>query len=135
LRWKQKGQIYLLQVSGPGGQGAARLEGNDNGVTLTRSDRTIYHASNPEELLTTHLGWQVPVRGLHYWIRGLPTPSSKSDSLALDAAGRLIRLHQDDWDIHFDRYSSTDLLELPGRLVLEHPSITVRIIVERWRLN
>ncbi|CAK0764778.1 Outer-membrane lipoprotein LolB [Gammaproteobacteria bacterium] len=134
LHWKQRGTAYRLQVSGPAGQGAARLNGDDVGVSLIRGDGTVYLASRPEELLATHLGWQVPVTGLRYWIRGVPTPT-EWESRALDAAGHLVRLRQDGWDIHFDRYSAVDTLELPGRLVLERPPLTVRIIMERWSLN
>ncbi|CAK0766492.1 Outer-membrane lipoprotein LolB [Gammaproteobacteria bacterium] len=139
LRWEQQGTAYHLQVSGPAGQGAARLEGDDTGVTLTRNNGAVYRALHPEELLVAHLGWQVPVAGLHYWIRGLPSPLAW-ESRELDNAGHLIRLHQDGWDIHFERYGTVDSfgssnsLELPGRLVLERPPLSVRIIVDHWRL-
>ncbi|CAK0767159.1 Outer-membrane lipoprotein LolB [Gammaproteobacteria bacterium] len=134
LIWKQQDSTYHLQVSGPMGQGAARLEGNINGVTLTRSDKTIYQATRPEELLMTHFGWRIPVSGLHYWILGLPAPE-ELDLQELDNAGHLIRLRQDGWDIHFDRYREINSIELPGHLILERPPLTVRIIVENWNLT
>ena len=134
LRWEQQGAVYHLQVSGPAGQGAARLEGDKTGVTLTRSDGTIYHALHPEELLVTHLGWQVPVVGLHYWVRGLPAPT-EWESKTLDALGHLVWLRQNGWDIHFERYGTANTLELPGRLALERSPLTVRIVMDRWRLN
>ncbi len=131
LHWAQHGAAYQLKVTGPAGQGMARLEGDAAGVTLTRSDRTVYQAHTPEELLSTHLGWKVPVTGLHDWIRGLPGPSPAT-AQRLDAAGHLVQLHQDAWDIRFDRYVTVDTLELPGRVVLECPTLSVRIIVDRW---
>lgn len=132
LRWQQHDSVYHIQVSGPAGQGAARLKGDDAGVTLTKSDQTVYHAIRPEDLLLIHLGWQVPVRGLRYWMRGLPSPT-QWDSLVFDVSGRLVRLQQDGWDIHFDHYSIMEnSVELPGRLVLERPPLMVRIVVEHW---
>lgn len=76
LHWQQYGDNYQIQINGPAGQGAAQFQGNPNQVTLIRKDQTIYHAANPEELLATHFGWQIPVTGIQYWIRGIPTPAT-----------------------------------------------------------
>ncbi len=131
LHWLQQGASYQFKVSGPAGQGGVRLSGDERGVTLTRSDGTVYHALLPEELLASHFGWQVPVTGLYYWIRGLPVPSS-DESHQRDAEGRLVVLRQDGWKIQFDRYQALGGLELPGRVTLERPSLSVRVIADRW---
>ena len=132
LHWLQRGSAYQLQVSGPAGQGAARLSGDDTGVTLTLGNGTAYHALRPEALLAAHLGWQVPVAGLRYWIRGLPAPSSREESRQLDVMGRLVALRQDGWKIRFERYTAVGALELPGRVVLESPPLAVRIVADQW---
>jgi len=133
LNWQQRGTDYRIQVSGPAGQGAARLEGNKNRVTLTRNDQTTYHASHPEELLANHFGWQVPVEGLQSWVRGMPAPN-EYDSIKWDSAGRLIRLNQDGWNIQFIRYATIADVELPQHLVLEHESLQVRILIDNWKM-
>lgn len=134
LFWQQQNAHYRIKVSGPMGQGAAHLEGDEQGVKLIKSDKTEHHALNAEELLANHLGWQIPINGLLYWIKGLPNLSDITLN-QLDSAGHLIKLSQDNWNINFENYVKVNSLELPKRLILERPAIIVKIIIEQWRIN
>ncbi len=134
LRWEQLDDYYRLQVSGPAGQGAARLEGGPTGVVLRRGDGVTYQADSPEQLLETHLGWQVPLAGLRDWVRGLPAPGELSH-LALDEQGRLLGGRQDGWTFVLSNYGEVSGMQLPGRLLLEHPPLQVKLVIERWQLN
>lgn len=132
LRWRQQGPRYDIHLSGPFGQGRARIRGDADGVTLETAERTR-RGRDPETLFNQTLGWRIPVNGLQWWIRGLSAPSAQTNAL-LDAQGRLQRLRQDGWDIQFKRYVVVDGLALPGKVFLENPEWTVRLVIQDWRL-
>lgn len=133
LHWQQHGQNYQIQIIGPAGQGVAQFQGNPNQVTLIQRDKTISQAANPEELLATHFGWKIPVTGIQYWIRGLPTPANP-EKIQWDTLGRLLELNQDGWNIQFNNYTAVGKLELPQRLILTNRTIQAQIIIDQWRL-
>ena len=134
LLWEQEVGHYRVQLRGPLGQGAARLEGDDSGVVLV-TDNGELHAATPEAVLYRQTGWQLPVSGLRYWILGMPVPHS-DHRRQLDRFGQLATLEQDGWSIRFQRYHlSADGLAIPDRLVLDNDEIEVRLVIDRWRLD
>ncbi|MDP1708812.1 MAG: lipoprotein insertase outer membrane protein LolB [Gammaproteobacteria bacterium] len=136
IRWIQRDDGYLIQLDGPLGQGAAELHGSAAAVVL-RTTEGEFSAASAEALLAQHLGWQLPVSGLHYWVRGLPDPGAAAERLTLDDAGRITRLQQSGWDIEFKHYTAAPLA-LPDRIFLTTSGITpdtrldIRLVVEQW---
>ena len=72
FHWIQDDDFYNMRFIAPFGQGTYELKGDRNGVSLLTADNQLLQADNPERLLQDNLGWKVPLRGLKYWIRGLP---------------------------------------------------------------
>ncbi|MGD2137767.1 MAG: lipoprotein insertase outer membrane protein LolB [Gammaproteobacteria bacterium] len=132
LLWHQQDGRYRLQVSGPLGQGAFELSGNDAGVVLRDADGQRYAARDAESLLLQVTGWRLPVDGLRFWVRGLPAPGGDPQETR-DAAGRLVQLAQAGWDIRYDRYRLQDGYAWPGRLKLVRDDIAVRLVIDSWR--
>ncbi|MFD1239279.1 lipoprotein insertase outer membrane protein LolB, partial [Latilactobacillus sakei subsp. carnosus] len=59
--WDYGPDQYELNIYGPFGQGATRLQGTPNKVAqLTYDDKTVV-GKNAEDLLFDELGWQFPV--------------------------------------------------------------------------
>jgi outer membrane lipoprotein LolB len=135
MHWRQQGERYQIRFSGPLGQGAMELSGDGTRVTLRTASNEVRSAPDPETLLFDTVGWRVPLRGLHYWIRGLATDPAAVSSLDLDPAGRLKRLSQDGWRVQFLRYAAVDDLELPTKVSLENSKVSARIVVKRWILG
>ncbi len=135
LKWTQQQQDYRVLLIAPFGRGTAMLYTNDNGVTLHTHDNQQLSAASPEELLQHHFGWTLPVKGLAYWIRGIPQPGIPVHELLLDGQQRLKRLQQSGWQIRYGQYGQAGQYELPTRLHLDHDEISVRLAVTQWLLE
>jgi len=135
LYWQEQPDAFYLKVSGPLGQGGFQLNGDDRGVVLVDADGQTFTARDADALLVQVTGWRLPVRGLRYWIRGLPEPAIGKARLTRDDAGQLVRLEQSGWTVNYQRYQSVGGVLLPDKLQLLHADIAVRIIVDQWELG
>ena len=135
LRWQEQDDSYFLKISGPLGQGGFQMNGDGHGVVLVDADGRTFAARNADALLQQVTGWQLPVVGLRYWIRGLPAPEAGEVQASRDEAGRLSSLTQSGWVINYNRYQLVDGIYLPGKLQLLHDDISVRIVVDKWELG
>lgn len=132
LQWEQHAGDYVLRVSAPLGRGTFELIGSAQGVALQTADNRLLYADDPEALLQQTLGWQLPVSGLYYWIRGLPDPGAESGTLQLDEKGRVNDLRQNGWQVSYQRYKTTGGMELPGKITLENEHLKVRLVISDW---
>jgi outer membrane lipoprotein LolB len=128
LNWQQCGDQYDIRISGPLGQGAAHLYGNDQQVTLAGSAPQPISARTPEQLLYQQLGWEIPLTQLFYWIRGIPDPDH---SFRADKHG----FKQSGWQLTFPSQTTIDLYTLPGKAVARHPDMAVTLILKNWDLQ
>lgn len=135
LSWQQSEQDYVIRIIGPFGRGTLELEGNREGVTMRDADNQLLHARDPETLLEDYLGWQVPLTGLNFWIRGLPDPGVEIKTLVLDAQARISELTQADWQISYGRYMQVDELSLPQKLELQNQQLKVKVFIKQWELS
>lgn len=135
LNWQQQGEHFYLKISGPLGQGGFQLNGDDRGVVLVDADGKTFAAEDADVLLLQVTGWQLPITGLRYWIRGLPAPGAGEAQTRKDDSGRLNRLVQAGWTINYNRYQIVDDISLPDKLQLLRDDIAVRIVVDKWELG
>jgi len=135
LHWQEQAGRFHLRVSGPLGQGGFQLNGDARGVVLVDADGQTFAAQDADALLVQVTGWQLPVRGLRYWIRGLPEPAAGKAQTTRDDAGQLRRLEQSGWTINYQRYQMVDGISLPAKLQLAHKDIAVRIVIDQWQLG
>lgn len=135
LHWIQRDAGYTVRVTNPFGQGMYSVEGTPQGVTLRTAQNKAFSAADGESLMREHLGWSIPVDGLGYWVRGIPDPKIAIEALDLDHNGRLTRLLQSGWQVEVQGYARTAQLELPMKLLMQHPRMRVRLAVERWKLS
>jgi len=135
LFWQTQADSYYLRVSGPLGQGGFQLNGDARGVVLVDADGQRYVAQNADTLLAQVAGWQLPVMGLRYWIRGLPAPAAGQARIGHDESGRIQRLEQSGWVINYQRYQLVDDIFLPEKLQLVQADTTVKIIIDEWELS
>ena len=104
-------------------------------VVLVDADGQTFAARDADALLQQVAGWQLPVTGLRYWIRGLPAPAAAKAQARRDESGRLSQLTQSGWTIKYNRYQLVNGISLPGKLQLLHDGISVRIVVDKWELG
>lgn len=135
FRWQQGDiELYHIILSGPLGQESAELQGTPQGVTLLQSDGHTVSARDPDELLMRQLGWRLPVKGLYYWVRGLPVPDA-AESHGLDNHGRLQWLKQSGWHIAYRRYDDVSGKALPTKIFLDSSQIKLRLVIDKWTLS
>ncbi|WP_439886263.1 lipoprotein insertase outer membrane protein LolB [Pseudomonas sp. MBLB4123] len=132
LFWLQRQDYYDIRLSGPLGRGAARLTGRPGAILLEVANQGRYQAASPEALLQQQLGLNLPVSHLLWWIRGLPSPDSKS-RLTLDDDSRLAQLSQDGWRVDYLRYAEQNGYWLPERIKLDGHDLQVTLVIKDWQ--
>ncbi|MGD8175621.1 lipoprotein insertase outer membrane protein LolB [Marinimicrobium sp. ARAG 43.8] len=132
LGWRQRGDDFRIDLSGPFGQGRVIIDTTDTGVRLRQGGEPPLEATSASELVWQATGWQLPVEPLLYWVRGIPSPETDYRVLERTAEGLLGTLSQNDWTLHFSDYHATRLLPLPGRIVAERDDIRLILVIHRW---
>ena len=133
--WLQSGEQYDLSLSSSFlGMGTTRLKGVPGFIELTLSNGDVYQSSDPETLVNTATGWQLPIDSLSWWIRGLPAPDGDF-RLLFDDQNRLAIIRQDGWEIRYDRWQSfiSDLPSLPARVTALKDDKRVRVVIADWQ--
>ena len=135
FRWQQgAARLYHISLSGPLGQQSAELQGTPQGVTLLLSDGRSVTAMDPDDLLLRQLGWRLPVKGLYYWVRGVPAPGA-AETHGLDGRGRLQWLEQSGWHISYRRYDDVSGKDFPTKIFLDSAHVKVRMVIDEWTLS
>jgi len=129
LNWQQCGDDFDIRLSGPLGQGGARLQGTPKQVSLQTGDQLV-HAGNPEQLLQQQLGWSMPVSQLVYWVRGMPSPD-QAYTITLDASG----FQQSGWQVSYSELQQVDGITLPARATATHPRLKLILLLKDWQLQ
>jgi outer membrane lipoprotein LolB len=134
LNWKQCGDRYDIRLTGPLGQGAARLTGDNTLAELNTSDQQTYQSSNAENLLAVHFGWQLPVNQLLYWIRGIPSPEYAVEFVK-QTQPQTHSFHQLDWQLTYPKLMMVNGLQLPAKAIVEQPPLKVTLLIKEWQLQ
>ena len=139
LSWVRSEREQHIQLTGPFGGGVVSLRQDQDGAVLRDNRGNEYMDSDTEHLLQQVTGWQLPINGLQYWVRGQAIPD-KTAKLELDEYGRLKRLKQNDWDIRYLAYSRYGQLQLPRRIFMSRPVgdgsgqiLEVRLALNSWQ--
>jgi len=134
LRWQQNKQNYAIDLFGPLGAQSYLLTGSPNHVVMTQPNGKKISATSAEALLIQQTGWNLPVSYLKYWVRGIPVPGLPAVK-QYDSFHHLTELSQAGWRIQFLRYTAADHLDLPSKIFLHRPEITVKMIISEWQLH
>ncbi|EKD54272.1 MAG: outer membrane lipoprotein LolB [uncultured bacterium] len=132
-QWQQTKNNYTILLFGPLGSNSLKLTGNSGGVLLEMADGKRLTARDPESLLARQLGWRLPVSFLRYWVRGLPVPTLPAQK-QFDDYHHLAVLMQNDWTIRYLRYTSINGMDVPNKIFLTNPNMSVKIIISEWQL-
>lgn len=130
LDWSQSYDSFYIVLSGPLGQGTTIVSGNPSGARLEQSDGT-WVAESPGQLMQEHTRWQIPIKELQYWVKGLPAPWGKPQ-LSHNSLGTLATLEQDGWQLQFDQYASILGTLLPQRIKIRKDDLRVTLAIKGW---
>lgn len=121
---------YELQLSGPLGIGAIRVEGDAESATITRRGDAV-QTDHPQQWLEQQTGLRVPLRNLHWWVRGVPAPGSAAQ-LRVTAGGEVRELQQEGWILRYGPYADTARGLLPKRLDATQADTTLTFLLDDW---
>jgi outer membrane lipoprotein LolB len=117
----------------------ADLQVNDNGATLATDDQT-FTDNDANRLIYQATGWDIPLRELLNWIKGLP---QASDTYTLTPQGLLQTLHPsciqcNNWTISYGNYQKVAEFWLPFSITLNNttdPNHFIKIRISAWNLH
>lgn len=133
LAWQQQQDVFNIELSGPLGQGGAKISGSPNGIEIHAAGEEPIYSPYPELLMEERLGWRFPLDNLPYWIKGQPAPDSPYTPVI--AVNRLQSLEQNNWQINYLRYTSQDGISLPSKIVLNQGNLRITLIAKEWFLD
>ena len=134
MQWLRDTAKEELLLRTPLGQGVAEMRRVAAGVELKNAEGRVYFAEDADALVRQALGLELPLRGLAWWVVGLPRPEARYQAIP-DAEGHLGELLQDGWRISFSKYMDRNGQMLPGRLIARRgDTLEVRIVIDEWGL-
>ena len=136
LFWKQQNDAYKIRLIAAMGQGTILIRGDELGVSLRTNEGEAY-AENADELLLSSLGVNVPLTGLHDWLRGVPAADRPVQKQLWNEQGQLYKLVQDGWNIEMSDYKKVGGHILPHAFHLgrdDQPELEIRLMIRQWTL-
>lgn len=127
LHGAEKDDILLLA---PLGQTIGQIHLDEQGVMLNYGGKQ-YQAKDAESLTERVLGWNLPVAGLRYWVQA-ESAVGRAAQIERNAAGQVILLRQDGWEIHYVKYASDNHDALPQRVELRRDDIELTVLIDEW---
>lgn len=121
-----------LALETPLGQTLAELSRDSAGVRLDMADGRQFRAAAVEPLSAEVLGWELPLSGLQYWIRGVASAANGVPGSAQPGVEPgSYRLLQQGWQIDYPEFSGPPAV--PSRLVLKRPGLEIRLAIHEWK--
>lgn len=127
LTWQQNQHAFDIYVSGPLAQGATRIIGDLNTVTIEQGGQTK-QGIDPQQLIWQELGWQFPLSNLKHWLTGNTAPESNAQ--IIKQGNRLESFKQDGWTVNYLRFD--EYYNLPERIRISQGDWRFTIIVKTW---
>ena len=135
--WQQQADANDIRLVAPLGQGAVRINGDNDGVTITLADGRTEYSRDADALFTAMTGLSLPVNGLQDWLRGMPIQDENIDAISWNENGQLYKIEQGGWRVEMNRYKAVADYDLPHAFYLERedrPELSVRLLVREWQL-
>ena len=131
--WQQSGSNVDLRLSGPLGAGATRVSSNGRQLVVSQNGKADTFDISTPDAVAASTGWNLPVKALPYWVRGLPAPEPAPSMTTIDA-GLMQRFEQAGWQVHYERYQNVDGHRLPAKIAIENGDTRARLVIRSWEL-
>jgi outer membrane lipoprotein LolB len=129
VSWDHQDLRDEVMISGPLGQGLARIVREDKAASLTTADRKRYAAEDADALARDVLGLPLPVTDLPRWLLG-DVQATRSDDL-----GRPLVAAAGGWVIFYREYESARADALPRLVELKRDDLEVLLRIDQWNLE
>lgn len=133
LDWSQDGTGFRFSVSAPVTGKTWTLVGDEGHAELSGLREQPILATDAAGLLQRELGWNVPVRELAAWVRGLRAAGPAR--VVFRADGLPAEFIQDGWKIEYRDYDTNRQPALPLRIFASKGDYRVRLAIRNWDLR
>ncbi len=131
LEWRKNPTLSELEFRGALGRGAWQLDIRPGRAVLSLANGETWEAPEVSSLVRAHIGWEIPVGALEWWIRGLVDPVGGARP-ELDEAGRINRLSQHGWTVEYQRYKKFFGMDLPTKIEARNGERQVKLVMRSW---
>ena len=138
IDWQQQAGGYTISLSAPVTRQSWQLSGNDRGARLEGIAGGPREDADVEQLLLSATGWNIPVRALQDWVRGIPAPAQEFGPENHVYSGSLpASLEQAGWSIEYQEWhpAGPDRAQLPRRIVARSGDASVKLVIDEWSLG
>lgn len=130
IEWRQAGPRFDITLTAPVTRQGWRLTGEPGRVVLDGLPGGARQGSDAETLLREATGWEIPVRSLPNWVRGL-RGDPRTALVQFGPGGRLMRLSEFGWTIDYT-WPADVAAQLPSRVEARRADARVRLVIDRW---
>lgn len=130
-QWVHQDQLNTIKILSPIGSEIAKIQASTDGVELTTNDGKVYTAKDAETLTLETLGWSLPMQGLEDWVLGRPS-HKLPEMIEWDRQGKVVKMLQNGWKIEYPEYMTVGNFNLPRKIWLTHPKLSLKMVVEQW---
>ncbi|HEY5802203.1 MAG TPA: lipoprotein insertase outer membrane protein LolB [Lysobacter sp.] len=138
IDWQERQGRYSIALGAPVTRQSWRLSGDAKGARLEGVEGGPRESADVESMLQATTGWDVPVRALSDWVRGVAAATAQYGPAQVEyGAGNLpARLTQAGWQIEYQQWQPVEGGPvMPTRLVASRGTAKVRLIVDQWTLG
>lgn len=132
LLWRQEAASTHIRLSGPMGISTTTLDSDGEHLEIRQGEEYSRWSIDDPALAEDAVG-QLPLKALHYWLKGIPAPQYPVESIALDPPGRLpTEIRQQGWTVVYQDFGQFSQYTLPTRLRVYRDEVNARIILRQW---
>jgi len=130
---------YEIRLQAPLGAGTTWINSEPQGASIKTSSGDALYDTDVDALILRMNGWRLPVNGLRYWVRGLPSPGSDYEITEWNDNGLPAVVIQDGWRIEFRKHQNVSGQFLPSKLFINRVNmeeeVDVRLIIRQWVID
>ena len=135
IRWQHAPLHDEVWIYSPLGSAVAHIRQDPSGAMLATSDGKQYRGPHVTRLARELLGYELPLDGLQFWVRGQPWPAIEPVERQDDADGRPKQIQQRGWKVSYLDWAPAGASGLPSKMDVAGEGLRMRLVVDEWKIN
>jgi outer membrane lipoprotein LolB len=128
IDWRHEADKEVLNLSGPLGQGAARIVLRSDSIMIDQGNGQVGFSKNIDAYIKQQLGFFIPLSALRFWVIGLTEPDKP-----------FVRFEegfsQFSWNIQYHNYIQVGKERMPRKIKIKNNSAQLKLVIDQWVLN
>ena len=135
LRWRHSEAEDVVQLFDLMGRQLLDARGNQRFMDI-RDNRGRHYRNVPTaDFIADLIGRPIRPASLSSWVMGQAWSQATVEVIAVDERGRIVRMQQSGWTIHYSDYQQQlHGVAMPGRVVCELGDFQLTILSHEWQL-